>query len=160
MKTLPSKLFPNCSFSTKEDAGFYDVTPVGFNHVVSLYLSSETVKDDASIAKAAAFFDRLHEWNDFCRNAFISANQDSEDSEMIKEYFNFYKEEVPEVFEVEDPSELSLAGMVQTLQLAGMGTHGSGAGQHYHVDFTLGYDQLLSVYFDSDGNFDHMAWES
>lgn len=160
MKALPSKLFPNCSFSTDEDAGFYDIIPNGFNHVVSLYLGSETVKDDEAIEKAAAFFDRIHEWNAFCRNAFITAEQNSEDFEMTAEYFSFYKDEVPEVFGVDDASGLSLADMVKSLQLSHMGTHGSGADQRYNVDFTLGYDQLLCVYFDSESNFDHIAWES
>lgn len=160
MKTLPSKLFPNCSFSTDGAAGFYDIIPGGFDHVVSLYLASETVKDDEAIEKAAAFFDRIDEWDNFCRNAFITAEQGSEDSKMIAEYFSFYSDEVPEVFGADDVAALSLADMVKSLRLCHMGTHGSGASQRYNVDFTLGYDQLLSVYFDSGGNFDHMAWES
>ncbi|WP_342566016.1 hypothetical protein NST84_13260 [Paenibacillus sp. FSL R7-0345] len=63
-----------------------------------MYLDSEVVKEDDSIAKAAAFFDRLFEWNGFCRNAFMSAEQNSEEFETIMEYFSFYKEEAPEVF--------------------------------------------------------------
>lgn len=160
MKTLPSKLFPNCSFSQDKDAGFYDIIPNGFHHAVSLYLGSETVKDDEAIESAANFFDRIHEWNDFCRNAFLIVEQDSEDFEMIAEYFSFYKDEVPAVFGVEDTSDLSLADMVSSLQLSHMGTHGSGTDQRYNVDFTLGYDQLLCVYFDSEINFNHIAWES
>lgn len=160
MQTLPSKLFPRCTFSPDKDAGFYDITPKGFDHVVSLYLGSETVKDDEAIAKAAQFFDRLSEWDDFCRNVFISAEKGSEDNVMVMEYFNFYREEVPQVFGVEDAASLSLADMVKSLSLSHMGTHGSGAEQRFNVDFTLGYDQLLCAYFDSESNLDHIAWES
>lgn len=160
MKTLPSKLFPDCSFTSDEDAGFYDITPEGFNHIVSLYLSIEVVKDDKLIVKAAAFFDRLHEWNDFCRTALMSAEQKSEEFETIMEYFSFYKEEAPEVFGEGNVPDLSLADMVKSLQLSHMGTHGSGAEQRYNVDFTLGYDQLLTIYFDSDCTFERIAWES
>ena len=160
MKTLPSKLFPNCSFPSDKGVGFYDITPEGFNHVISLYLGSETVKDDEAIAKAADFFDKASEWDSFCRDAFLSVPEDSDDYKMILEYFSFYKDEVPEVFGVPDASVLSLSDMVRCLILSHMGTHGIGSEQKYNVDFTLGYDQLLCVYFDCDGTFDHIAWES
>lgn len=160
MKTLPSKLFPNCTFSPDDDAGFYDITPAGFDHVVSLYLGGETVKDDQAIARAAAFFDRVTEWDALCRRAFASAPKDSEDYEMVMEYFDFYKDEVPEVFGVDDASTLSLADMIKCLKLAHMGTHGSSDKQVFNVDFTLGYDQLLCGYFDNAGKLDHIAWES
>ena len=158
MKTLPSKLFPGCAFSGAEAAGFYDIIPQGYDHVVSLYLAKETVQDETTIANAAVFFDKLPQWDSFCRNAFLAA--DDEDSEMITEYFAFYQEEAPEVFGVAEPEALSLTDMVNRLVLSHMGAHGKGNDQCFNVDFTLGYDQLLSVYFDSDGGFDHMAWES
>lgn len=160
MKVLPSKLFPNCSFSPDKDAGFYDITPKGFEHAVSLYLGSETVKDDMAIENAARFFDRVNEWNSFCRDMFQSVQECSADFNMVMEYFDFYRDQVPEVFGVADAEALSLPEMVNCLKLDHMGTHGSGSGQEYHVDFTLGYDQLLCVYFDSESKFNHMAWES
>ena len=160
MKTLPSALFPNCTFTAEEAAGFYDVIPQGYTRAVALYLSTDTVKDDDAIAKAAAFFDRVHEWDAFGKNAFLCAGEDAEDADMVAEYFDFYREEAPDVFDVEDVAALSLSDMVARLQLSGMGTHGSGVKQVFNVDFTLGYDQLLSVYFDGDSKFSHMAWES
>lgn len=160
MKILPSKLFPNCTFSSDEDAGFYDITPAGYEHVISLYLGSETVKDDEAIARAASFFDQVAEWDAFCRKAFVSAEEGGEDHEMIVEYFGFYRDEVPEVFGVDDASSLSLSDMVKSLTLAHMGTHENGGEQRHHVDFTLGYDQLLCVYFDANCKLDHIAWES
>ena len=160
MKILPSKLFPGCTFSPEDDAGFYDITPKGFDHVVSLYLGSETTKNDDAVKKAAQFFDRVSEWDEFCRRAFIAAEEGSEEYVMIMEYFDFYREEVPQVFGTEDVFTLSLPEMVKGLVLNHMGAHGSGTEQRFNVDFTLGYDQLLSVYFDSDSRFDHMAWES
>ncbi|MDL2233462.1 DUF2004 domain-containing protein [Ruminococcaceae bacterium OttesenSCG-928-L11] len=160
MKSLPSKLFPGCTFSPNKDVGFYDITPAGFEHVISLYLGRETVKEDAAIGRAAVFFDRAAHWDTFCREAFLAAEEGGEDEEMIAEYFDFYREEVPEVFGVEDVSALSLPEMVKSLTLAGMATHGSGPEQRFNVDFTLGYDQLLCVYFNSDGEFDRIAWES
>jgi len=159
MKTLPSKCFPSCEFSQDSDAGFYDIIPQGYEHVVSLYLGKETVKNDDAIENAGAFFDKVHEWDVFCRN-FLSAEKDSEDAEMIAEYFSFYKDEVPEVFDSSDVSVLTLSDMVNCLKLSHMGTHGSGKDQQFNVDFTLGYDQLLCVYFDSNSEFDHIAWES
>lgn len=160
MKTLPSVRFPNCTFPPEQDAGFYDIVPDGFANAVSLYLGSDTVTDDAAIAKAGAFFDRLLEWDVFCRNTFASAEKGSEDYELIMEYFGFYQEEVPEVFGTGNVVGLSLEDMVKCLTLAHMGTHGSGAEQSFNVDFTLGYDQLLCVYFNSDSSFNHIAWES
>jgi len=160
MKALPSKLFPGCEFSQEKDAGFYDIIPQGYDHTISLYLSKETVSNDDAITTAAAFFDKVHEWDTFCKNAFLSAEKDSEDAEMIEEYFDFYKEEAPDVFDISDVSELSLFDMVKCLKLSGMAAHGCGNAQSFNVDFTLGYDQLLCVYFDSASGFDHIAWES
>jgi hypothetical protein len=42
MKTLPSEMFPGCTFSPESYAGFYNITPTGFDHIVSLYLGGET----------------------------------------------------------------------------------------------------------------------
>lgn len=156
MKTLPSELFPGCTFSADGDAGFYDIDSIFKG--VSLYLGSETVKSDEAIEKAARFFDNIAEWDMLCReDVFLMA--EDEDAEMIREYFSFYMEEAPEVFG-ENPGELTLEDMVGSLTLCHMGTHDAGIHQRYNVDFTLGYDQLLSVYFDSDYNVDHVAWES
>lgn len=160
MKTLPSKLFTNCSFSADKDAGFYDTIPLGYDHPVSLYLGEETVKNDEAIERAAIFFDRIAEWDNFCREAFISVKEDSEDVEMIGEYFSFYQDEVPEVFGVDNVSLLSLPDMVKKLTLKQMATHGIGTEQYFTIDFTLGYDQLLCAYFDCNSNLDHLAWES
>ena len=160
MKTLPSRLFPNCAFSAEEAAGFYDIIPQGYTKVVSLFLSKETVADDEAIQKAAVFFDRVQEWDAFGRAAFLSAEEGSEDDEMVAEYFDFYKEEAPDVFGDVDISALTLADMVNGLELCGMATHGCGEGQHFVVDFTLGYDQMLCVSFDVNSECKNIAWES
>ncbi|MGI6153254.1 MAG: hypothetical protein ACOYJB_05375 [Christensenellaceae bacterium] len=160
MKTLPSRLFPNCTFSAEKSAGFYDITPEGFDHVVSLFLDDEAVKDDKAIENAARFFDRVHEWDAFGRNAFMSAEEGSEDADMIQEYFDFFREEVPEVFDAEDVAALSVPDMVKKLKLRGMAACGNGDAQTFWVDFTLGYDQLLCVHFNHESKFDHIAWES
>ena len=160
MKTLPSKVFPQCEFSQEKDIGFYNITPQGYEHIISLYLSKETVKDDVSIAKAADFFDKLHHWDTFCRDVFASVEEDGEDAEMIAEYFDFYKEEVPEVFGDSDISKLSIADMIKSLKLVNMSSHGSENTQKFVVDFTLGYDQILCVHFDNDSNLNYIAWES
>ena len=160
MKILPSKLFPGCELNTDKDSGFYDIIPQGFEHEVSLFISCETAKSDAAIAKAAAFFDKLHEWNTLCKNAFLAAEEGSEDGDMIAEYFEFYKEEAPEVFGDADPDDLFLPDMLELLALGNMASHGAGEEQIFNVDFTLGFDQLLCAYFNSDFDLDHIAWES
>jgi hypothetical protein len=136
------------------------MTPLGFDHHVSLYLGTETVASDEAIAKAGAFFDQVLAWDRLGRGLFASTEPGSEDSLMINDYFQVYVDELPEVFDADDPSKLSLTEKIESLWLKHMGTHGNGDEQIFHVDFTLGYDQLLCVYFDSNMDATHIAWES
>lgn len=160
MKKLPSKLFLNCDIPESGDVGFFDIIPEGFCHVVDLYLSEETVAEGNSIEKAAQFFDKAANWDAFCRKLFLSFEEDSEEHGTVMEYFEFYQEEVPEVFGVEDVSALSFAEMVNHLAFKSMASHGLGDAQQFVVDFTLGYDQLLCVKFDGESNYLDIAWES
>lgn len=160
MKTLPSRLFPNCELPENDDVGFYDIIPEGFNHEIYLYLSKETVADDEAVKKSAEFFDKVLHWDTFCREIFLSFDEDSEEHRTVKEYFAFYKEEIPEVFNTEDISALSLADMVNHLKLQSMASHESGDAQNFVVDFTLGYDQILCVKFNNEGNYLSISWES
>lgn len=160
MKQFPSKLFPNCQYSGEDDIGFYDTIPQGFDHAVSLYLGKETVKDDKAVEKAAAFFDQAAHWDSLCRSIFLAIEEYAEGDETVEEYFDFYKEEVPEVFDTEDVDALSLEDMVNKLELVSMASHESGNEQNFVVDFTLGYDQILCAEFDSNSEFQFIAWES
>lgn len=160
MDTLPSKLFPGLAIPQNTDVGFYDTVPEGFQHPVRLYLSLKTVQDNSALTTAGQFFDRVKEWDTLCRGAFLNTERDSEDWEMVQEYFDFYKDEAPEVFGVPCPEGLTLDQMVNSLALQSMASHGSGKGQYFVVDFTLGYDQLLCAYFKKDFCLDHIAWES
>lgn len=160
MKKLPSKLFANCNIPESGDMGFYNIIPEGFNHEVFLYLSEETVADNKAIEKAAQFFDKAVYWDTFCRKTFLSFDEESEEYKTVEAYFNCYKDEVPNVFNVEDVSVLSLADMVNHLIFLSMASHGNGEEQHFVVDFTLGYDQILCVSFDSKQNYMYISWES
>lgn len=160
MKKLPSKLFTNCDIPESGDVGFYDIVPEGFNHAVHLYLSEQTVAEDNAIEKAAQFFDKAAHWDAFCRKIFLSLDKEGEEFETVEEYFEFYKEEVPEIFGVEDVSALSLADMVNHLVFNSMASHESGDEQHFVIDFTLGYDQILCIEFDNEYSYAHISWES
>lgn len=160
MIQLPSKLFPNCDIPESGDAGFYDIIPEGFHHAVNLYLSEGTVAEFEAIEKAAQFFDKAAFWNTFCRNILISFEEGSEEYQIVAEYFEFYKDEVPEVFDVEDASVLTLTEMVDLLTLESMASHENGVEQHFVVDFTLGYDQILCVIFDNANNYKNISWDS
>lgn len=176
MKKLPSSLFPNCEFANENGAGFFEIIPHGFDHEVSIYLSAETVRDDKAVERAAAFFDKAAHWDTLCRKLILSFEEDSEDYETVEEFFEFYKDEAPEVFSKDfdfskdeapevfsagDVSSLSLEAMVSFLRFKGMGAHEGGMEEeNYVVDFTLGYDWILCVTFDSESNFDYISWES
>lgn len=160
MKKLPSKLFADCSIPESGDIGFYNIIPEGFSHEVDLYLSEETVADNKAIEKAAQFFDKAVYWDTACRKIFLSFDKESEEYETVKEYFNFYRDEVPDVFEVEDVSILSLVDMVDCLIFKSMASHENGGEQHFVVDFTLGYDQILCVSFDCEHNYMYISWDS
>lgn len=160
MPTFPSKLFPNCEYSSNKDAGFFNITPVGYAHPVRLFLGSETTNDKNAIAKAAEFFDNIHKWDVFCRHYFTNANSSEEDKAEVQEYFDFYLEEVPQVFNTPAPQDLALSQKVNSLVLTAMASHGNGEAQTFVVDFTLGYDQLLCIYFNANGEFKCQAWES
>lgn len=153
-------MFANCDIPQSGDAGFYDIVPEGFSHAVDLYLSEETIADNNAIENAAQFFDKAVHWDSFCRKTFLSLNKGFEEFKTVKEYFEFYKEEVPEVFGVEDVSALSLADMVSCLVFKSMASHESGDEQIFIVDFTLGYDQLLCVAFDKEYRSISISWES
>lgn len=159
-KKLPSKLFSNCNIPESGDMGVFDLIPEGFSHEVNLYLSKETLADDKAIEKAAQFFDKAVYWDSECRKIFLSFVKESEEYETVEEYFNFYKDEVPDVFEVEDVSTLSLADMVNCLIFKSMASHENGDEQHFVVDFTLGYDQILCVRFDCEYNYMYISWDS
>lgn len=160
MKILPSKLFRNCSIPESGDMGVYDIIPEGFSQEIELYLSEETISDDKAIARAAKFFDKVVYLDKKCRKIMLSCNDESEENETIVEYFNFYKDEAPDVFEVDDVSTLSLEDMVNFLTLKGMASHENGDDQYFVVDFTLGEDQILCISFDNEYNYMDISWES
>lgn len=160
MKKLPSELFANCDIPKSGDVGFYDIIPEGFSHEVYLYISGETVSDDKAIEKAAQFFDRAVYWDAVCREIFLFLDEESEEYRTVGAFFEFYKDEIPEVFEAEDVSSLSLADMVNRLAFKSMASHANGDEQSFIVDYTLGYDQVLCVKFDSKCNYESIAWES
>lgn len=160
MPLLPSKLFPGCEYSETSDAGFYDIAPAGYAEPVGLYLGAGTTASAAAVQKAAAFFDNIAEWDAFGRGYFANADPASADGAEIDEYFRFFIDEAPDAFGENDPAALSRAARVAKLKLVAMASHGAGQDQHFTVDFSLGYDQLLSLYYNADMEFDHMAWES
>ncbi len=156
MKKIQSKLFSNLEILENEDFGLYGTVPSGFDNEVSLFISEDTVTNDIALNKAIEFFDKANHWNTYCRNLFIENSEDS----VVKDYFDFYKEEIPEVFEADNLKMLSLSDMVNLLKLTGMSSHNSESEQIFIVDFTLGYDQLLSLSFNADIEFRNIAWES
>lgn len=153
-------MFADCELPASGDVGFFDIIPEGFKHEVYLYLGEETVADDKAIETAAQFFDKAVYWDSFCRKIFLSFEEDSEEYETITQYFEFYTDEVPDVFDIDDVSALSLADMVSRLIFKSMASHENGDEQHFVVDFTLGYDQLLCVNFDSESHYVNVSWES
>ena len=157
MKTLPSNLFPFCEFSPPRAGEFFDIVPQGGGGAVSLHLSRRTVKDDDAVAKAAAFFDRLHEWDKLCRKLFLAAEAGSAEHKMIAGYLGFYKTETPELFGVLGVAEPALQDMVACLRLCRMGSHEAGDEQYFEVAFTLGGERLLRVYFGCDSSFKQLT---
>lgn len=156
MKELQSELFSNLSIPEDEDFGLYETVPKGFDNEVSLFISKKTIMNDTALKKAGEFFDKADYWNIYCRKLFIENSADSD----VEEYFEFFEEEVPEVFEAYRTKALTLADKVNLLQFKGMASHGFGNGQTFVVDFTLGYDQILCVEFHSDFEYSNIAWES
>lgn len=156
MKVLQSKLFSNLEIPENEDFGLYEIVPKGFDNEVSLFISEKTITNDTALKKAGEFFDKAVYWNTYCRKLFIENSADS----SVKEYFEFYKEEVPEVFEAYNTKTLTLADKVNLLQFTGMASHDCDDEQTFVVDFTLGYDQILCVEFDSHFKFSNIAWEN
>lgn len=156
MKKIQSKLFSNLEIPENEDFGLYGTVPDGFDNEVSLFISEDTIARDTALNKAIEFFDKANYWNIHCRNILIENSGDSD----VKDYFDFYKEEVPEVFEIDNVEMLTISDMVNLLKLTGMSSHNSASDQILAVDFTLGYDQLLSVSFNADIEFRNIAWES
>lgn len=155
MKTLPSKLFPNCMFSKGEDAIFDGLRLPGFHYPVSLYLSAETTLDTHSVENAAAFFDQAVRWDALCRKEFLAFPQGSEESELIEEYCKFFREEFPK-----DLGEASKRELIKRLRFKGMASHEKGAKQRLVADFTLGYHQVLCAQFDSRCQFTGVCWDS
>lgn len=160
MKELPSKLFANCIIPESGDMGVYDIIPEGFSQEVELYLSEETIADDKAIKKAAKFFDKVAYWDSKCRKLIRSFDKENEEYETIEEYFNFYKDEAPELFEVDDVSALTFSDMVKCLTLKSMASHENGEDQYFVVDFTLGDDQILCFSFDNKYEYMDISWES
>lgn len=155
-KKLPSKLFPNCSFEAGEHAYFQDIIPEGFTNAVRIHLGTETTENEEAVIKAAEFFDKIREWDTLCRSMFLSAEEGS----TVTEYFEFYKEELQDVLDEPEISDMSLNDMVKSLKLSNMFSNGSGLEQEFTVDFTAEFDQILCVRFDSESNFKSIDWES
>ena len=156
MKELQSELFSNLTIPEDEDFGLYETVPKGFDNEVSLFISKDTITNDTALKKAGEFFDNAVYWNTYCRKLFIENSADSD----VEGYFEFFEEEVPEVFEAYKTKTLILADKVNLLQFEGMASHGFGDEQTFVVDFTLGYDQILCVEFQSDFEYSNIAWES
>lgn len=156
MKELQSELFSNLAIPENEDFGLYETVPEGFDNKVSLFISEKTITNDTALKKAGEFFDKAVYWDAYCRKLFIENSADSD----VEGYFEFYKEEVPEVFEAYKTKALTLADKVNLLQFKGMASHSCEDEQTFVVDFTLGYDQILCVEFNSDFEYSSIAWES
>ncbi|MEG0328398.1 MAG: DUF2004 domain-containing protein [Erysipelothrix sp.] len=81
------------------------------------------------------------------------------DDSDVRDYFEFYLEEIPEVFEVDNPQNLSQSEMTDCLKVHAVASHCNGEHQFFVIDYTLGYDQLLALKFDKGGII-QIAWES
>ena len=158
MKKLPSKLFP-FEFNGESDEGFYDIEVSGFEEPISIYLGTDTVQSDKALKNAANFFDRIHEWDTYCKKLFLTAHEELNDTTII-EYLDFFVEEYPEMFNHDKPNELSLKEKIDSLYITGMASHNEGKNQILVVDFTLEGEQLLSVSFNEESHFSNIAWES
>lgn len=120
-----------------------------------MYVSEVTIKNEESLKKFALFLENLQSY--FLKSKEILSSSDDSD---IDEFFDFYKEEIPEVFGQTPPVTLTKKQLVKLLRLKGIATHGAGADQQFVLDFTLGYDQLLCVKYDANLQFSNIAWES
>ncbi len=150
-----SKLFGELEIPENEDEGFYDIVPKGFDEVVNLYIGIGTVQDKEAIIKAIEFFDRAVNLDIECRKIFLSSEND-----IVEEYFDFFKEESPEVFNTDDCSKLTLEEMVKKLKFHQMASHDNGEEQEFVVDFTLDPEEMLCVKFNDKFEFKSVDWES
>ncbi len=148
MDKFNSKLFGELEIPRDEDFGFYDTVP-------NLYIGLGTVENDEAMNRAIEFFDKAKEIEVECRKIFL-ANEDS----LIEEYFEYFKDEAPEVFNCKNVDSLTLSEMINMLKFTTIASHENGDDQSFNVDFTLGYDQILCVVFDSNYQFDYISWES
>ncbi len=155
METLPSRLFPHCTYRKGREASFSDLRPLGFAKPVSLYLSPETTGDEESLKNAAAFFDKARELDQLCRKIFLSFKPGTKEYALLEDYFQFFREEFPK-----DLGDASRKEMVKRLRLKELASHENGTGQHFAVDFTLGYFQILCAQFDYKHNFTDLSWDN
>lgn len=121
MKMLASKVFDERSLPLGEDYGDYNLSVPGVSDSIGIFISEATIGDDNSIIKAAAFLDKIEKWNNDCRKIFLET-----ENAIVKDYFEFYLEEVPHVFETENPSQISTQEMINKLKLNGVASHGRG----------------------------------
>ncbi len=158
LKTVKSKLFGTLEYQATENTGFSGIAPVGFDNEVFVYFGSDTTANDEAVDNAIRFIDDLVNIDLKCREIIENIAKLGEDL-TVDEYFEFYKEEVPDVFGVSDISELSTKAMVDKLVLCSVAAHNTDDVQ-YVVDYTLGYDQLLCINFNHNKEFSHISWES
>ncbi len=158
MRKIISKLFGVLECSDTEDVGFYDITPIGFSHEVFIYLGSGVTASEAAVDSAVSFLDDLASIDLKCREIIENEYANVEDA-TVQEYFDFYKENVPAVFNTLDISSLTIKEMIDKLVIHQIGIHKDDEIE-YVVDYTLGYDQLLCVKFDEKKEFENIAWES
>ncbi len=141
--------------SKDEDAFFDNVSSKNFHANVNIYIDNEVIKCEKSLEKVTGFLDNIDDIDLICRAKF---NEDK--SEMVTSYFDFFKEEAPDVFGTDEVSELTLHQMVSKLELVGINCHETTEGLLIVVDYSLGYDQLLCVNFDGNHTLLDIGWES
>ncbi len=156
MININSKVFGTLTIEAKDDDGFFDgVSPKNFHANINIYIENEVIKCEKSLEKVTQFLDNIDDIDLICREKF---NEDK--SEMVTSYFDFFKEEAPDVFGTDEVSELTLHQMVSKLELVGINCHETTEGLLIVVDYSLGYDQLLCVSFDGNHTLLDISWES
>ncbi|MFV0393896.1 MAG: hypothetical protein ACK5LC_05825 [Coprobacillaceae bacterium] len=157
MKRIESKIFGIFEVDDSKDVGiFKDMNNNLLERNIShLYISKSTLSDDDSINKTITFFDNIDQWNQIGRQYLEESND-----EEINKYFDFYIEEVPEVFKTNEPKKLTKKEKINSLILYSMASHGSKKEQKFVLNFTLGYDQILCLKFDTEFKIIGVAWES
>lgn len=138
-----------------EDMGFTDIYVPFLDYPIHhIYISEETAANE----KALEAFDKFLNNLEMRINEGYSILKETDDSDFVS-YFEFFQEEVPDVFEIDNSQTLSKEDKVEYLKVCGLASHGSEDNQYFVIDFTIGYDQLLALKFNKTTEVE-IAWES